>query len=197
MLTYIDISAIYGIIFYSTCISWFFFEMWVLFREDKKVSGKKIDKASRILAMVIIWLGILLGFIIMFITPHFDIKNYYLLFFIVGIFLAWSGLVFRFWSIQTLGKYFHISVFINSDHKLITSGPYRYLRNPSYTGEVITVLGLGLVMGNWLSVIAMLFYVLIVYSIRIPLEQKTLVEYFGQEYTDYIKKTWALIPFVW
>jgi protein-S-isoprenylcysteine O-methyltransferase Ste14 len=80
---------------------------------------------------------------------------------------------------------------------LITGGPYTYLRNPSYTGALITLVGFGFGAGNWLSIIILLAAGLAVYTRRIAVEEQALREQFGKTYEDYRKRTWALIPFIW
>jgi protein-S-isoprenylcysteine O-methyltransferase len=79
----------------------------------------------------------------------------------------------------------------------VTSGPYKYLRNPAYTGALITLVGFGFGAGNWISVIFLLIIGLAAYAWRIAVEDKALRERFGEEYEDYKKRTWALIPFIW
>lgn len=87
---------------------------------------------------------------------------------------------------------------IQERHQLITSGPYKYLRNPSYTAVLVILMGLGLGIGNWLSILVLLAAGVLAYVSRVALvEERALVEQFGKEFQDYKKKTWALIPFIW
>jgi protein-S-isoprenylcysteine O-methyltransferase len=118
-------------------------------------------------------------------------------FFIFGIVLIWTGMLFRLWAVRTLGKFFRTKVVIQEDHTLITIGPYKYLRNPSYTGMLITLLGLGIGIGNWLSIIVLLTAGFIFLVRRIVIEDRVLARQFGKQYEEYKKRTWALIPFIW
>ncbi|HEV2416342.1 MAG TPA: isoprenylcysteine carboxylmethyltransferase family protein, partial [Terriglobia bacterium] len=118
-------------------------------------------------------------------------------FFVLGIVLIWGGMLLRIWSISTLGRFFKTTVVIQSDHNLIQRGPYRYLRNPSYTGILITLIGLGLGVGNWLSIVSLFFAGLIGLGRRIHIEEEALCKRFGEEHDEYRKRTWAVIPFVW
>jgi len=127
----------------------------------------------------------------------FNIQSHFAVYFVFGIVLIWAGILFRFWSIQTLGNFFSTRLIIQESHELITTGPYKYLRNPSYTGALTTFIGFGFGIGNWLSTAVLLFTALITYAWRIRVEDKMLLERFGQTYEDYKKRTWALIPFVW
>ena len=64
--------------------------------------------------------------------------------FVVGIAIRWYAIVY-------LGRFFTVNVAIAADHRLIDSGPYRFVRHPSYIGALMAFLGLGLTLGNWVS----------------------------------------------
>ena len=69
--------------------------------------------------------------------------------FFLGIALMWAGIAFRYYAMRVLGRYFTFQVDVHSGQTVIEAGPYHYIRHPSYTGALITVLGLGLALGNW------------------------------------------------
>src|SRR5947209_8216025 len=52
----------------------------------------------------------------------------------------WTGLGLRIWSVWTLGRYFTFSVMTSRDQPVISTGPYQYLRHPSYTGILLCLL---------------------------------------------------------
>jgi len=62
---------------------------------------------------------------------------------------------------------------------------------------LLTSLGLGLYLNNWLSLVLAFLIPFIAFSYRINVEEKALVEQFGEEYLDYRRKTKKLIPFVY
>jgi protein-S-isoprenylcysteine O-methyltransferase Ste14 len=74
-------------------------------------------------------------------------------FYLFGFLLFLGGLILRWYSIGYLGRYFTVDVSISAEHKLIDSGPYRYIRHPTYTGALLAFLGLGFCFGNWLSIL--------------------------------------------
>jgi len=80
---------------------------------------------------------------------------------------------------------------------LITRGFYKHLRNPSNTGAPVTLIGIGLGIGNWLSLAVLLLVALVLYTLRIRTEDKMLADAFGPAYQAYRKRSWALAPFVW
>lgn len=191
-------STIYAVIYTVAFWSWIAFEIWVFARERGAARDATRDRRSTFFVMLLVFVGIGLGLNLPQLASAFDIRSLFVLFFALGIALIYAGIAFRFWAIQTLGRFFRTRVMIQEQHQLITSGPYRYLRNPSYTAILLVMLGLGLGIGNWLSAILCFAVGAIAYAGRIALvEEPALARQFGQEFQDYKQRTWALIPFVW
>ncbi|CAA7265235.1 unnamed protein product [Cyclocybe aegerita] len=72
--------------------------------------------------------------------------------FLIGVFLALQGDLLRLWCFRELGKHFTFVLTIQKDHKLMTSGPYAYLRHPSYLGIIFGFVGevlCHLTRGSW------------------------------------------------
>jgi len=115
----------------------------------------------------------------------------------LGIALIWAGLALRIWSVRTLGRYFRITVTTQDDHRLIDTGPYRRLSNPSYTGAMLTMAGIGLAMGNWASLAGIVLFSLAGFAWRIRVEEASLRARFGEDFIAYRKARWALIPLIW
>jgi protein-S-isoprenylcysteine O-methyltransferase Ste14 len=191
-------SAIYTVILSASFWCWILFEIWVFLRERGTARDSSRDRGSAALVIIVLAAGITLGLNLPHTAPQLNIRNGFAGFFALGIVLVFIGILFRFWSIQTLGKFFRTRVMIQADHKLITTGPYKYLRNPSYTAILIILIGFGFGIGNWASVLVFFAAGVIAYASRIALvEERALAEQFGQEFQDYKKHTWALIPFIW
>ena len=115
----------------------------------------------------------------------------------LGAFLAVGGTLFRQWAIRTLGRYFTRSVRVSSDQPVVQDGPYRWVRHPSYTGAVLAAAGVGLALGNAVSLACLSFASLAAFGYRIHVEEKALVEAIGEPYRSYRSRTKGLIPFVW
>jgi protein-S-isoprenylcysteine O-methyltransferase Ste14 len=115
----------------------------------------------------------------------------------VGVAIMISGILFRQYAIFTLGKFFTTTIQIKKDHELIQTGPYRYIRHPSYLGLLIMALGLGIAMSNWISLILCVVLPAIALIRRIQFEEKELEQHFGRKYQDYIKNTRRVIPFIY
>ena len=117
--------------------------------------------------------------------------------FATGIALMWIGVGLRQWAVATLGGFFRTTVVVQAGHQLVTTGPYRRLRNPSYTGAMVTVLGQGLTFGNWVALIVLVGGVLSALVWRIRVESRALRGHFGLDYDAYVKTSWALVPWIW
>jgi protein-S-isoprenylcysteine O-methyltransferase Ste14 len=105
-------------------------------------------------------------------------------------------MAFRYYAAKVLGLYFTKSVKTVPEQRIIESGPYRFIRHPSYSGALLTLLGFALAATNWLSMIIILVFTFIAYGYRIYVEEKVLLEQFGDRYREYMKRTKRLIPFI-
>jgi protein-S-isoprenylcysteine O-methyltransferase Ste14 len=118
--------------------------------------------------------------------------------------LRWFGLALfgvTYWlrieSIRAQGPQFSCAVSIQQEHRLATSGPYRWMRHPAYTGAIGTIAGLSLVFGNPAAAAIMTGLVWIWMETRIRDEEKLLLAEFGLEFSRYVRQTRKLIPFVY
>ncbi|MGH9488137.1 MAG: methyltransferase family protein [Terriglobales bacterium] len=185
------------IVFWVNFYAWCGVEAWVWMRERKLHRGQRQDRGSVLWIVLWVWAGIWAGFFAMYNVDFSALGHAPLGWLAAGVVLTWLGAGFRLWAIRTLGAFFRVRVEIQVDHQIVMHGPYRWIRNPAYSGATITMLGIGLTMRNWLSVICCVAGILIAYARRIAVEQKALEAHFGTSYLDYIRRTWALIPFLW
>lgn len=114
-----------------------------------------------------------------------------------GIAMIALGLVLRWIAILSLGSQFTVDVAITQGHQLVRTGIYKVLRHPSYTGSLLSFLGLGLAFSNYLSVTTIFVPICVAFLYRIHVEEKTLVATFGDEYLKYRASTKGLVPGIW
>jgi protein-S-isoprenylcysteine O-methyltransferase Ste14 len=108
-----------------------------------------------------------------------------------------GGLVLRWTAIITLGRFFTAKIAIHQGQPVMTSGPYRYVRHPSYAGLLLAFIGLGVFFGNWLSVIVLFVPITFAVVHRIRLEESVLAGALGPAYCAYCARTKRLIPGIW
>jgi len=107
-----------------------------------------------------------------------------------------AGSLLRRYCFRALGKYFTAAVTVSADQPVIASGPYRWIRHPGYTAGFVVFLGIGLALGNWLSLIIFFLEICYVYSRRVKAEEKALLSVVGEPYRAYMARTKRFIPFI-
>jgi protein-S-isoprenylcysteine O-methyltransferase Ste14 len=115
----------------------------------------------------------------------------------IGLVVFWSGITLRFWSFRTLGRYFTFTVQTSADQPVITDGPYRVLRHPSYAAVLLMVMGVGLFLGSWWSFAWLTASVLCGLLFRIRVEERALLLQLGDRYDTYAAGHKRLVPFIW
>jgi protein-S-isoprenylcysteine O-methyltransferase Ste14 len=98
------------------------------------------------------------------------------------------------WAVRTLGKQWAVAARLVEGHKLITEGPYAYIRNPIYTGMLGMLIATGLAFEHWMALIiaAIIFFVGL--NIRVRSEEKLLRSAFGEQFNEYARRVPAVIP---
>ncbi len=112
-----------------------------------------------------------------------------------GMFAA--GLVLRWYSVIYLGRFFTTNVAIAADQRVVNTGPYRWIRHPSYAGGLLVILGWCLTVGNWASLAIICLPSSAVQLWRIQVEEKVLLGGLGDAYRSYMKRTKRLIPMLY
>jgi protein-S-isoprenylcysteine O-methyltransferase Ste14 len=116
---------------------------------------------------------------------------------VAGLIVMWAGLAVRIWAIVVLGTSFRTTVEVDAGQRVVESGPYRWVRHPSYTGILLLAAGLGLTYGNWPALAILLVLPAGVLINRIFVEEAVLTEVIGRAYTDYAAATKRLVPGLW
>jgi len=183
-------------IFEIIWISWLLSEIFLnrLLR-SKNTNARELDKNSLNLIWIAIIVSMTSGVLIAVYWAAPMIKTRLL--FYLGSVLIVFGMIIRFIAIRTLGKFFTVNLAIHGDQSLIKAGLYKYIRHPSYTGSLISFVGFGLSLNNWVSLIVIFVPVLITFINRINIEEKLLLGQFGTEYEDYKARTKRLIPVIY
>ena len=199
-----SIESVFRIVF------WVLYPLFFIVREhyDRKVerSAKRILNKSLIereglttliirLVLVVILIPALALYIINAINPKwlswihisFPIWLRY-----IGLGLAIVSFPLSIWVHRSLGIYWFQNLQLRGRHKLITDGPYRWIRHPMYLSFSLLMIGLILLSANWMIMLLFVLELSAVYA-RIGEEENMMKEQFGTEYDEYIKRTGRLI----
>jgi len=177
---------------------WAVLEAWLILRDRKRGKGKTdVDGSTRLFNFFSMTFSPSMAAIITAIPILKDIgvRNRYV--FIVGLGVMALGLCLRIWSIAVLGKYFRTTIELETNQQVVQSGPYRFIRHPSYTGLILTCIGYGVALQNIFSLILVGTLPTIALLHRIDMEEKVLAAGMGEAYGSYQKRTKKLIPGIW
>jgi len=114
----------------------------------------------------------------------------------VGVPTLVAGALLRRHCWRMLGAHFTGAVIVTPDQIVVDRGAYRYVRHPSYTAGALMFLGIGLALGNWVSLAILLIGVAIVYGYRVSVEERALVAVIGDPYRRYMTRTKRFVPFL-
>lgn len=152
------------------------------------------DKNTLRLLWVVIMLAMLIGVKVGFLFPragaYTTLRWSSLAVFIIGFALRWS-------AILQLGKGFTVDVSIGKEHQLKQTGLYSLIRHPSYLGIVMEFLGYSLLINSWYSLFIINVPIFLALHHRMNVEEELLQSHFGEAYSNYKKRTWRLLPFIY
>jgi protein-S-isoprenylcysteine O-methyltransferase Ste14 len=158
--------------------------------------AKLVDVRAEVVFRVLFLGAILLWPIGRAVTPAAGIGGGAWLF-TLGTVIGWLGLLLRWWSFSSLGRYFTVTVRTSDDQPVVERGPYRLLRHPSYTGLLLVFAGGGLIVDNWVSAAGAVGVLLIALVHRLRIEERALTEALGSRYQQFAANRARLIPYVW
>ena len=186
-------SPIQSTLFTGSFYIWFAIELVnTLVVGRHRQGGRRRDRGSLWGVLILVYLAIVLIFLArrlgLGVLPGF--------FQWIGLALVWLGVLLREWSIISLGSGFTAVVEVNPNQALITSGPYRRVRHPAYTGGMLTLTGFGLAAGSWVGAALALAVIFAGYSYRVHVEERAMLEAFGEQYRDFMRRSGRFLPHI-
>jgi protein-S-isoprenylcysteine O-methyltransferase Ste14 len=176
---------------YVSLAAWGLLEVVVRVREAVAGRGHRgQDRFTRLLIAVSLGATIALVLLARAAAPALGAR-------IAGVAVMWLGLALRAWAIVTLGRSFRTTVEVDADQAVVSSGPYKWVRHPSYTGLLLVLAGFGLAAGSWLSLAAGVLVPLPSIVWRIRVEETELSRVLGDAYANYAAGRARLVPRVW
>lgn len=100
-----------------------------------------------------------------------------------------GGLGLRTWAIRTLGRFFTLHVGVAAQQTVIRTGPYRWMRHPSYVGALLLFAGMALFLRAWLAATLGLPLLALFFRRRVKVEEQVLVAQLGDAYKEYQRST--------
>lgn len=116
---------------------------------------------------------------------------------ILGISILLIGWIVLLASRLQIGRYGGARITIEEDHRLVTNGMYRYIRNPQYLGMLLTLSGYAFSLGSLIVTAMTAIGLIVIFRSRIRLEEELLLTAFGDEYREYMRRTWRLVPHIY
>jgi protein-S-isoprenylcysteine O-methyltransferase len=179
--------------FYATYIPWTLSELRVLSR-NRGGTGENYDRGSRVWVVLLVGLGLIAASGLAW-APVGQVHGWWPV--SVGLALGICGIALRQWAVATLGRFFTTSVEVQPGHRVIDTGPYATVRHPSYSGTLLTVVGLTFALGNWLSCLVATAFAFAGLAQRIAVEEQALAAHLGSDWTAFAVRRKRLIPLIW
>jgi protein-S-isoprenylcysteine O-methyltransferase Ste14 len=165
-------------------------------RPERDPTARQADRGSLVVMSVVVGGGVIVACVLPIVWMGAAIAWLRPQVTLAGIVVIVLGAALRWWSIFSLGRYFTFEVAVRSTQAVVQTGPYRFVRHPSYTAILIMLLGVGIVLLNWASLVVLLVTGLIGLGYRVRVEEHALVEALGQPYIDYMRHTKRFIAFI-
>ena len=188
-------TTVLVVAFWAVFYIWIGSELWLAYRH--RLSGNALDRdsGSRWWLISSVWASVAIGIGLGFVFPGAAVVSGRTAVLVAGIVLMVVGLVLRWYSIRVLGSSFTSDVSTHQGREEVEPGPYRWVRHPSYTGGLMTLLGVLVCCANVVSPAALVIAA-VGYAYRIRVEERVLATDLGAPYRDYMRRTKRLIPFV-
>jgi protein-S-isoprenylcysteine O-methyltransferase Ste14 len=187
----------YALVFWAVYV-WAFLPEWKVVEGGREGAKSADSKDSGSLKVILggMWVALLIAYPLAFVKAWAFPRRWQLSLFVVGVLLIVLGSLLRRYCWRTLGEYFTGDVKARPDQPVITSGPYRWVRHPSYTAGMMMFIGIGLALGSWLSFALLTIATIATYGYRVAVEERVLLETIGEPYGSYMKQRKRFIPYV-
>lgn len=175
---------------------WAFAAELPFMRRDRVTKATATDRGSMVAVLVAGGIGTLLAFLFAGAFRGLTIVTGRTSLYILGIASIVAGGWLRRHCFRMLGTSFTYDVRVRHGQAVVERGAYRYIRHPSYAAGLLLFGGIGLALTNWLSLVVAVVPPALAYAYRISVEERALMAALGPAYSDYMRRTRRLIPFL-
>jgi protein-S-isoprenylcysteine O-methyltransferase Ste14 len=192
-----------AVVLTATGALWLILELALIARDRRRgAGGTARDRGTRALNFALIVVAIVVGdALTQLIGKHSPLRipgagpdGWPL---IAGLVVIWLGLVIRIWSVVVLGRWFVTTVEVDAAQPVVSRGPYRWVRHPSYSGLLLIAAGYGLALSTWPGLIICVVLPAAAILRRIAVEESELTRVLGDPYREYRDHAKRLIPGLW
>lgn len=114
----------------------------------------------------------------------------------LGVLMMAGGRLLRAWAQMHMRHLYIGEAAVQPGHRVVDTGPYRWIRHPGYVGGTLTAIGIGLALSSWLGALLAALVLAAAYTIRIPREEALLAQEMGDAYRSYMARTKRFIPYL-
>jgi protein-S-isoprenylcysteine O-methyltransferase Ste14 len=159
--------------------------------------GSRLDRGSLLVVIAFVTAGLGGAFVLAGSVHAAAIADARWPLFVVGLVLMGAGIAIRQWAVALLGQFFTVDVRVHPGQTVVERGPYRWVRHPSYTGLIMTLVGIGLALGNWAALVVLAVVPTIGLVARIRFEERALLDGLGEPYRRFAASRARLFPGLW
>ena len=174
------------------------------YRRKARMSGEAISRKQEgrhvMLLRVLFALPIFLSFLAYMINPIWMSWSQVTLFQWarwVGVGLGMACIPLLWWVFCSIGSNISETVLTKSNHEMVTSGPYHWVRHPLYSVSILLFVSCSLIASNWWMMSFTATGLVLIVLVVIPREEEALVAKFEDAYMDYRKQVGKLLPRIW
>jgi protein-S-isoprenylcysteine O-methyltransferase Ste14 len=183
--------------FYGAIGIWVVLELRVRLRSRLNRLGARLERGSLLVVVASIYAGLFAGFELAGKVRAASIADGRWPLFVLGMVLICAGIVIRQWAVALLGEFFTVDVRVHPGQSVVERGPYRWVLHPSYTGLILTFVGIGLALGNWAALIVLAVLPTNGLVVRIHFEEHALLDGLGEPYRRFAASRSHLFPGLW
>lgn len=166
------------------------------YKKTHAVTTREKHKPREKMIVWLVFFSLVVPGLMWLFTPWLSFGQFYLPdgFRIGGFIIGMFGMWLFYYVHKTLGDNWSPILEIRKEHNLVISGPYKYARHPMYSAMLLWLVSFVLITANWFYAITISLGLAIMFIIRIPDEEKLMIEEFGDQYKAYMNRTKRLIP---
>lgn len=185
------------IAFYVVLGAFALLECRVRLRSRLNRHGSRSDRGSLLAVYSSVYVGLGGGFALAATVHAAAIPDGRWPIFAGGLLLMSAGIAIRQWAVALLGQFFTTDVRVHPGQTVVETGPYRWVRHPSYTGMIMTFVGIGLALGNWAALAVLALVPTAGLIVRIRVEEGVLLDSLGEPYRRFAASRPHLLPGLW